>query len=70
MEILLIDIPLWLEGWLLNSLNFILRILLFFSAILGARKHEGPNRLFKDRMKAHLELFLFDLILLYVNIVI
>ncbi len=35
---------------------------------MGARKHEGPHRLFKDRIKARLELFLFDLILLYVKI--
>ncbi|CAF0809176.1 unnamed protein product [Adineta ricciae] len=33
------------------------------SAILGARKHEGPRRLLKDRIYARLELLLFDLIL-------
>lgn len=37
-----------------------------FSAILGARKHEGPRRLIKDRAYARLELFFFDLILLWV----
>ena len=35
-----------------------------FSAILGARKHERPRQLFKDRAYARLELFFFDLILL------
>ncbi|CAF1292494.1 unnamed protein product [Rotaria sp. Silwood1] len=33
------------------------------SAILGARKYERPQRLFKDRIYARLELFIFDLIL-------
>ncbi|CAF3588152.1 unnamed protein product [Adineta steineri] len=33
------------------------------SAILGARKNEEAHRLFKDRIYAHLELVLFDLIL-------
>ncbi|CAF4415383.1 unnamed protein product, partial [Rotaria sp. Silwood2] len=33
------------------------------SAILGARKYERPQRLFKDRIYARLELFMFDLIL-------
>ena len=35
-----------------------------FSAILGARKHEGPRRLIKDRVYARFELFFFDMILL------
>ncbi|UJR36819.1 hypothetical protein I4U23_029533 [Adineta vaga] len=33
------------------------------SAILGARKQEGPHRFMKDRIYARFELFLFDLIL-------
>ncbi|CAF0763225.1 unnamed protein product [Rotaria sordida] len=33
------------------------------SAILGARKYEKPQRFFKDRFYARLELFIFDLIL-------
>ena len=35
-----------------------------FSAILGARKQEGPRRFIKDRVYARFELFFFDMILL------
>jgi hypothetical protein len=45
-------------------MNFNYNRFRLFSAILGARKHEGPHRLFKDRVYARLELVLFDLILL------